>query len=109
MEAAKRSEGYTVPQELQTRVGQHAQAIENVATEEMRKKPPQLEDVQSTRRKLGEMLRHGESEILEGSHKEILVAGERRHRGPQKIYHGLGSPHIKWPGRFLGLQLHSLP
>ena len=75
MEAARRSESYTVPRSLQTRVSQHAQATENVATEEMRKKPPQLEDVQSTRRKLGEMLRHGESEILEGGHNEILVAG----------------------------------
>ncbi len=76
MEAAKHSEGYVVPQRLQFRLSQHAQAVENVATEEMRKKPPQLQSVQSAKRKLGEIIRHGESEILEGGHNEILLAGE---------------------------------
>lgn len=76
MDAARRAEGYTVPQRLQFHVSQHAQAVENVATEEMRKKPPQLQDVQSAKRKLGEMIRHGESEILESGHSEILLAGQ---------------------------------
>lgn len=76
MEAAQQSEGYTVPQRLQMQVSHHAQAVENVATEEMRKRPPELQDLQMTRRKLGQLVRHGESEILEGGHREVLVAGE---------------------------------
>ena len=75
MGAARLGQRYAVPQRLLLHKSNFSQAVENMATEEMRKKPPDLQGMQSTKRRLGNIIRDGETEILEGDHKALLVFG----------------------------------
>jgi hypothetical protein len=58
-----------------------AQAVESMATEEMRKKAPGEEDP-SRKRQLGEMIRDREDEVLEGDHKALYILGEPQNPSP---------------------------
>lgn len=80
IEAAKMGREYQVPSELSVHLKStvHRQAVENMGTEEMRKKPPDLHNAQNTAQQVGNVMRDGEIEVWEGDHKALLLFGESK-------------------------------
>lgn len=74
MDEARRGLLYDVPPALsQHQKSGHGQALENMGTEEMRKKPPEVRHMNT--RRLG-LVGHGETELWEGDHKAFIVFGK---------------------------------